>query len=134
MVMIHHMVNMALYGFVALPKLHSRTAAANPTGRWTGTFPIGEPSRTRCGVACPRQSWSPALQVPGRAGSRAGNKEVSIKNTWFTGDYVLTHRIGKPINQLVFHEIGKRGIFNGSNRFPIRSYAPKRIQKGRTVI
>ena len=63
-----------VYHGLPLPKLHSRTAAENPAGRWTGTFPIGEPSRTRCGVACPRQSWSRAQQVPGRA---AGNKQVS---------------------------------------------------------
>ena len=35
--------------------------------------------------------------------------------TWFTGDYFLAHCRETVFNQLVFHEMGKRGIFNGSN-------------------
>ena len=32
---------------------------------------------------------------------------------------MIAHRIGKPINQLVFHEMGKRGILNGSHGTPL---------------
>jgi len=48
------------------------------------------------------------------------------KTTCFAGDYDGPHRIGDPVfNQLVFHEMGKRGIFNGSYGGFLKSEYPQ---------